>query len=503
MSLFIVVFALSGIVLNHRELLSSVDVNRKLLPPVYRYNNWNLAGVRGSLQLQGDTSLLYGNIGVWITKDDFQTFEALNKGFPEGIDNRKISKIISTSDNQIFAGTFFGLFRFDQKNKSWEKMPLPGHESRIVDLLVRGDELWVLTRSFLLKANYTESPFAATLHTLPPPENYDNKAGLFKTLWVIHSGEIYGLPGKVFVDLMALVFIFLTLTGWMLWLFPGIIKRLKRKGKRVKTWSSSIKFSLKWHNKLGYYLVPFLILTATTGMFLRPPLLIPIANVKVGKIPFTELDSPNPWFDRLRAILTDPETGRIIISTSGGFYFSDDEFSSPLKSYDFQPPVSVMGINVFEATDNGGYLVGSFSGMFTWFPNQQYVEDALSRKPWEKPETAGSPFSESAITGMVRTSNSGTFLFDFGRGAFPFFNKGTFPEMPNEIINESPMSSWNVALEFHTARIYGTIIGDFYILIIPLAGLSILFIIISGLWMYWVGFRRKKCNCLVVLSNSE
>jgi len=28
--------------------------------------------------------------------------------------------------------------------------------------------------------------------------------------------------------------------------------------------------------------------------------------------------------------------------------------------------------------------------------------------------------------------------------------------------------------------------------VIPLAGLSILFIVISGLWMYWVGFRRKK-----------
>ncbi len=493
LSLFIVVFALSGIVLNHRELLSSVDVNRKLLPPVYRYNNWNLAGVRGSLQLQGDTSLLYGNIGVWITKDDFQTFDDLNKGFPDGIDNRKISKLLRTADNQLFAGTFFGLFRFDHKNNSWERIKLPGHESRIVDLLIRGDELWILTRSFLLKANYTKSPFEASLHTLPPPENYDNKAGLFKTLWVIHSGEIYGLPGKVFVDFMALVFIFLTVTGWMLWLFPGIIKRLKHKGKRVKTWSYYIKFSLKWHNKLGYYLVPFLILTATTGMFLRPPLLIPIANVKVGKIPFTELDNPNPWFDRLRAILIVPETDRIILSTSEGFYYSDDKFLTSLKPFNLQPPVSVMGINVFEAIDNGGFLVGSFSGLFNWFPGQHYVEDALNRKPWYFSEATGSPFSESAITGIVRTSKSGTFLFDYGRGAFPFLHRETFPEMPKEILDESPMSIWNVALEFHTARIYGVIIGDFYILIIPLAGLSIMFIIISGLWMYWVGFRRKNC----------
>ncbi|MCF8366405.1 MAG: PepSY domain-containing protein, partial [Bacteroidales bacterium] len=316
LSLFILVFAFSGMVLNHRELLSSLDVNRNLLPEDYRYSNWNLAAVRGSIHLQDETSLVYGNIGVWITKDDFRTFEDFNQGFPDGIDNRKISKIIRTPENRLFAGTFFGLFFWDKESNYWRKLDLPGNESRIVDLLINGDELWILTRSFLLKADYTKSHFRAAIHTLPPPENYKNKEGLFKTLWVIHSGEIYGLPGKIFVDLMALVFIFLTVTGLMLWLFPGLIKRMKRKGKQVKGWSSSMRFSLKWHNKLGYYLVPFLMLTTITGMFLRPPLLIPIANVKVGKIPFTELDSPNPWFDKLRAVLIDPETGWIVLNTS-------------------------------------------------------------------------------------------------------------------------------------------------------------------------------------------
>lgn len=494
LSLFVLVFSFSGVVLNHRGLLSSVDVNRKLLPEVYNYKNWNLAAVRGSLHLKGETSLIYGNIGVWSTGDDFKTFEDFNRGFPDGIDNRKISKIVKTRDDRLFAGTFFGLYRFDQNSQSWVKIDLPGKETRIVDLLIQGDELWILTRSFLLKANYTKKLFEATIHTLPSPENYKNQAGLFKTLWVIHSGEIYGLPGKVFVDLMALVFIFLTITGLILWLFPGRIKRLKRKGKGVKAWASSMRFSLKWHNKLGYYLVPFLILTTATGMFLRPPLLIPIANVKVGKIPFTELDSPNPWFDKLRAVLIDPETGRIILSTSEGFFYSDDNYNSPLKAFDFQPPVSVMGINVFESIGNGGFLVGSFSGIFTWFPEHNYVEDALSKKPWQIAETAGSPFSANAITGMVNTKHSGAFLFDYGRGASPFMHSGSFPEIPRQILQHSPISLWNTALEFHTARIYAALIGDFYILIIPLAGLSIVFVIISGLWMYWVGFRKKSTS---------
>jgi uncharacterized iron-regulated membrane protein len=64
--------------------------------------------------------------------------------------------------------------------------------------------------------------------------------------------------------------------------------------------------------------------------------------------------------------------------------------------------------------------------------------------------------------------------------------------MPVNILRESPVSAWNTALEFHTARIYAAIIGDLYILIIPLAGLSVLFILISGLLMYWAGFRKNK-----------
>ncbi|MCF8366091.1 MAG: PepSY domain-containing protein, partial [Bacteroidales bacterium] len=84
------------------------------------------------------------------------------------------------------------------------------------------------------------------------------------------------------------------------------------------------------------------------------------------------------------------------------------------------------------------------------------------------------------------------YLFDYGRGAFPFLEQGKFPEMPQTVIRQSPISLWNTALEFHTARIYAALTGDFYILIIPLAGLSILFIIISGLWMYWSGFRKKR-----------
>jgi hypothetical protein len=48
-------------------------------------------------------------------------------------------------------------------------------------------------------------------------------------------------------------------------------------------------------------------------MFLRPPLLITIANARVGKIPWSVLDTPNPWEDKLRAVIFDEEIGGNIL----------------------------------------------------------------------------------------------------------------------------------------------------------------------------------------------
>src|SRR5665647_294253 len=63
---FALLFALSGIILNHRNVISSVDISRKWMPPGYQYTNWNMSGVRSSLQVGNDSVLIYGNIGIWL-----------------------------------------------------------------------------------------------------------------------------------------------------------------------------------------------------------------------------------------------------------------------------------------------------------------------------------------------------------------------------------------------------------------------------------------------------
>jgi len=489
-SVFFLAFAFSGIILNHRSLLSGIDVGRNWLPREYRYNNWNFAAVRGNLLLSNDSSLVYGNIGTWIATQNFTKYTDFNQGFPVGIDNRKISKVVQTGSGELFAGTFFGLF--SRKGEKWEILPLPVDEKRVVDLLLHGDSLWILTRSFAMVANLAQHPFSATVVSIPQPEDFDNKVGLFKTLWVIHSGEIYGLAGKIFMDVIALSVIFLTFTGIILWLFQGLIKRLKKLGRKAGSLPATMRFSLKWHNKLGYYLAAFLVLSGLTGMFLRPPLLITIAEARVGKIPFTLLSKPNPWYDKFRAVMYDETLNRFILNTSDGFYYSNDYFKSPLRKFDFQPPVSVMGINVFETLEDGSYLVGSFSGLFRWIPSENFIWDVFGQKQWVPARTAGPPFGSHSVSGFIKDGNGNSWVFDYAGGAFPLQSQQPFPKMPVTVIENSPISLWNFALEIHTARIYHFLIGDFYVLVVPLTGVALLFVVITGFIMYWKGFRKTK-----------
>jgi hypothetical protein len=225
-------------------------------------------------------------------------------------------------------------------------------------------------------------------------------------------------------------------------------------------------------------------------MFLRPPLLIPIAEVRVGKIPYTELDTPNPWFDRLRKIYFDKNFNRLILIAADGVYYSDDNFQSTIKKYINQPVLSVMGVNVFEFREPGSYLIGSFSGLFLWRPETGEIYDYIDKKPYEAPKTLGPPIGEHSVTGYIQTFDNKEYYFDFDRGAVGIPG-GKFTSMPGKIRNQA-MSLWNVALEIHTGRYYRFMFGDLYILFIPLSGFALLFILISGLVVYWKRFRNNN-----------
>ncbi len=485
--LIILSYVFSGIILNHRNALSFIDVSRKLLPKEYRYSNWNNAAVKSTLKISPDSILIYGNIGIWLTDSSYSGFTNFCTGFPKGIDNRKIFQMIKTTSNILLAGTFSGLYTFDYKKSNWVSISVPGKEKSIVDIIQKQDTIFVLTRSLLLKTTDLKS---FSVSQLPPPENYDNKAGLFKTLWVIHSGEIYGITGKVIVDLAGLVFAFLTITGFILFVNKIILKKNNKRDEVKLKLKNSNRWNIKWHNKFGWIALAILILNTTAGMFLRPPLLAFIGNSRVGKIPFTELATPNPWFDQLRRIYFDQESNRIIVITMDGFYYSDDNFKTDLKQFRYQPPASIMGVTVFEKIDANTFLVGSFEGLFTWNPQTGEVFDYIRKHEYAPTTRNGRPIGEFLVSGFTRDYKDQEFVFDYNSGALNINGAERFVDLPSEVLKDAKISLWNVALEIHTGRIYQSLIGDFYVLIVPLTGLFVLFILISG-FIVWLKTRKK------------
>jgi hypothetical protein len=491
-----ILFASSGIVMNHRKTFSPIDIPRHLLPGNYAYKNWNLAAVRGSFQAENE-QFIYGNIGIWKSTDDFKSFNDFNQGFPKGIDSRKIYSVIEYK-NQLFAGTHLGLYKRESANSIWIKIKLPVEKERITDLEIKDNSLLILTRHYLLESSDGTN---FQVIQLPQPVNYQRKAGLFNTFWELHSGELFGIIGKLIVDLLGIITIILSITGLLHFFLPKIIRRKKSKEKNVTKLVNTKKKNLRWHNITGYIFFVFLIVNTFSGMHLRPPLLIAIANKEVGIIPGTHMDSPNPWFDKLRRVHWDKTNRQYIFSTSDGFYFADENLRNELIPAQGQPPVSVMGCNVLESLGGNNFMVGSFSGMFIWNINTGMVADYFTGQPYQPSGAMDRPFADNTVAGFVKSVNN-SWWFDFSRGAIDMDRKpsptseafSSFPSMPEKILEASPMSLWNVSLEIHTGRIFEHLIGGFYILFVPLAGICIMLVLISGFFIWWLVYQKKKQN---------
>jgi hypothetical protein len=180
------------------------------------------------------------------------------------------------------------------------------------------------------------------------------------------------------------------------------------------------------------------------------------------------------------------------VYTSDGFFLADKELKNELLPIPGQPQVSIMGCNVLEPLDPYRYLVGSFSGLFIWEPSTGLVLDYFTRMPAGTPEGMGRPVGQNMVAGFVRCGDTGSYWFDYNLGARVLNNGKEFPVMPDEIHQKSPISLWNAALEVHTGRVFEHLVGPFYLLYVPLVGLSVLVVLISGFMVWWLAYRKNK-----------
>lgn len=529
LSVFMLVFCVSGIILNHREVFSGCEVSRKWLPASYYIKNFNNGVVKGTVVKKSaahslssencDSVLAYGCAGVFLTDSRLSTWQDFNAGLPESIDERNVRHVVKAKDGSLWCAALRDVYRYDENSHRWKKVEMPGNEERIMDVALAKDSMTVvaLTRSRvftivpfvqygeIVKIGKSSSEtYRVESKIIPAPKKYEPKTTLFKLVWHLHSGEFFGLPGKLVVDAIALVLIVLSITGILLFILPYGIRRAKKLAAkaRMKRLGKQFAWNMKWHNKIGYVTIVLTLWIAITGMCLRPPLMVPLV---LSKLPQAVGEDGNVWQDKLRAIRWDAVQGDWLVSTSEGFLRVDEDFSQAPKMLpdDECPKLSPMGVTVWESDGKGGWIVGSFRGIYRWNPvnhSLNQILDYFTGKPSE--ETSMIPISDNLVCGYSEDFLGGKpLVFDFAKGVEDA--KGQAVALCNDepktsrneesmsdlICETAPMSLWNVALELHVGRCYSPFLGPLSDLFVFLSGLLITLVFLSG---YIISHRRRK-----------
>lgn len=529
LSVFMLVFCVSGIILNHREVFSGCEVSRKWLPASYYIKNFNNGVVKGTVVKKSaahslssencDSVLAYGCAGVFLTDSRLSTWQDFNAGLPESIDERNVRHVVKAKDGSLWCAALRDVYRYDENSHRWKKVELPGNEERIMDVALAKDSMTVvaLTRSRvftivpfvqygeIVKIGKSSSEtYRVESKIIPAPKKCEPKTTLFKLVWHLHSGEFFGLPGKLVVDAIALVLIVLSITGILLFILPYGIRRAKKLAAkaRMKRLGKQFAWNMKWHNKIGYVTIVLTLWIAITGMCLRPPLMVPLV---LSKLPQAVGEDGNVWQDKFRAIRWDAVQGDWLVSTSEGFLRVDEDFSQAPKMLpdDECPKLSPMGVTVWESDGKGGWIVGSFRGIYRWNPvnhSLNQILDYFTGKPSE--ETSMIPISDNLVCGYSEDFLGGKpLVFDFAKGVEDA--KGQAVALCNDdpktsrneesmsdlICETAPMSLWNVALELHVGRCYSPFLGPLSDLFVFLSGLLITLVLLSG---YIISHRRRK-----------
>lgn len=521
LSVFMLVFSVSGIILNHREVFSGCEVSRKWLPASYHIKNFNNGVVKGTVMKKSaahslssencDSVLAYGCAGVFLTDSRLSTWQDFNAGLPESIDERNVRHVVKAKDGSLWCAALRDVYRYDENSHRWKKVELPGNEERIMDVALAKDSMTVvaLTRSRvftivpfvqygeIVKIGKSSSEtYRVESKIIPAPKKYEPKTTLFKLVWHLHSGEFFGLPGKLVVDAIALVLIVLSITGILLFILPYGIRRAKKLAAkaRMKRLGKQFAWNMKWHNKIGYVTIVLTLWIAITGMCLRPPLMVPLV---LSKLPQAVGEDGNVWQDKLRAIRWDAVQGDWLVSTSEGFLRVDEDFSQAPKMLpdDECPKLSPMGVTVWESDGKGGWIVGSFRGIYRWNPvnHKSQILDYFTNEPCV--ETSMIPISDNLICGYSEDLfDREPMVFDFAKGVEDA--KGQVINILDEkdamsdlICETAPMSLWNVALELHVGRCYSPFLGPLSDLFVFLSGLLITLVLLSG---YIISHRRRK-----------
>ncbi|HSA04864.1 MAG TPA: PepSY-associated TM helix domain-containing protein, partial [Tenuifilaceae bacterium] len=394
-----------------------------------------------------------------------------------------------TSNGDYLAATRFGIYKYIKPQQIWIKCQLPKNDEFVTGIEIVDSTIYITTRNSLYTAKDSDGILNFTKVELIPPTGSKPNMSIFRLFWIIHSGEILGISGRVIVDIVGLIMLFLSITGLIYFISPKIVKRVKGRYKLRRT-KQATKFSYKWHLKVGAISAFLLLIVSFTGIFLRPPFLLFVVNGSINHSENSAQKNDIFWHDKIRDIKFDKARNLFLIATSDGIFYGK-ELKESLCKFKNEPPISVMGINVFEILENGDYLIGSFSGAFQWNPTNGTTYNYITGQEVVPAYSLSSPFGSVAVSGYSKINND-EYFFDYDKGVLPMRQNLKDIAMPKLVKDSFRFPLWNLTQEFHTCRIYSPIISSFYILIVPLAGISLIIITITGFAMWFIRRKGKR-----------
>ncbi|NME66907.1 PepSY domain-containing protein [Flammeovirga aprica] len=482
LSIILVWMSVSGILLNHPDLIATFSIPKAYFPDEYIPENWNRGGIQDIVYVGQDTIIIGGKQGVWKSNDSGKSFQSLmHNGFPEAIYYQKVNDLYyDTLQSEIYVATFGGIYKLDLSNNQWTAITTPNqYPEKFVKVINVKGQLYAVSQSHIYSIQ------ANQLEVYPIFKKEHNEVDMIQFTFALHSGWLWGTPGRLFYDFLSLILIFLSLTSLYITFF--------KKKKATHSISKKIKqFIITYHTKIGVWTFLFLLIIGGTGMFMRPPLIVALYNGKVPSSIIPDRFLENEWYHTIRNALYDPQTDRIILDTTEGIFAGKSDGESAFEKQDWKVNIFVMGATVFEPLGDKHFLVGSFYGLYDYKEGENFSTDALTHEKvpfYQRIQKPGDFMTVAAFT----SPKGEKYISAYSQGLLAITppQEDTFYHFPKVIQEEYKLPLWNYMFELHNGRLFQFIFDKYSILLIPVLGLLFNILLVTGLYEYLYRKRKK------------
>lgn len=502
--IFLMWMSISGILMNHPDMIAGYSVPQWLLPSDYHIKNWNRSAMTRLVYSPSDSMLAFGcgKSGIWKSEDGGRTFSAFMEGLPKSRLYRKSYDlfILDGKQQQLFAATNGGLYICNLPDSRWQQLIPGNHDESFLRIQQVKNQLLIFSNSHIYKADLNAPDLKFTQLEVQRNEP-QRQVSLVRLFFDVHYGKAWGLPGLLFFDLIGLIIFFLSISAFYAWYFPKKRRREQQKKKPGKRRERLFyKYLFKYHLKIGVAAAFFMAIVAGTGLFMRPPLLAALADGWIPASAYPGFLEENPWDRKIHNAMYDAIEDRILIEAEDGLWSGPSDFSRAFEKTTLKVPIFVMGATVLQTYAQHDLLIGSFSGLFHW--QRQSGEAYSLRNGVKVTDTKTLRPSKFMVTGYLRTYDGREFMNTHEQGIIPINDskRGDFFQQPAELMSGYRMPLWNYLFEIHNARIFETWIGAFHILVIPLGSMLFLLVIFSGVfdWFYlkW-GNKSGRVHSLI------